>query len=318
MNLAGSGVATGDRSPAGFPRHLLGIEGLVRADVESLLDEAARILADPTAHRGALAARTVITAFFEPSTRTRTSFELAAKRLGADVVSFDASGSSVTKGETLLDTCRTLDAMGPDVVVLRHAASGAAEFVANRVGFHVVNAGDGAHEHPTQALLDAFTLLRLKGRLDGLVVTICGDVAHSRVARSNAHLLRLFGADVRIVGPRTLLPAHAAEALGVRCFHDLDEALEDADAVMALRIQHERMEPTLLPGDRDYARAYGLTLERIARARPDAVVMHPGPLNRGVEIASSLADSERSVILDQVASGLAVRAAVLERLARPA
>jgi len=305
---------TGPAGGAAFPDHLVGIAGLTRGDVEDLLDRADGLLAAPGDHRQALAGRTVITAFFEPSTRTRTSFELAAKRLGADVVSFDAAGSSVTKGETLLDTCRTLDAMGPDVVVLRHAASGAADFVARRVGFRVVNAGDGAHEHPTQALLDAFTLRRARGRLDGLVVAICGDVAHSRVARSNALLLRLFGAEVRVVGPRTLIPADAEAALGVRVFHELAPAIRGADAVMALRIQHERMEPTLLPGDRDYARAYGLTEALLDELAPDAVVMHPGPLNRGVEIASTLADGARSLILDQVTAGLAVRSAVLEKL----
>jgi aspartate carbamoyltransferase catalytic subunit len=302
--------------PAGVAarRHLLGIAGLDRPAIDGILDRADGLLADPSAHRRALAGRTVVNAFFEPSTRTRTSFELAAKRLGAEVVSFEASGSSLSKGETLLDTCRTLDAMGPDAVVLRHAASGAAEFVAHRVGFQVINAGDGAHEHPTQALLDAFTLRRALGRLERLVVVICGDVAHSRVARSNAHLLRRYGAEVRVVGPRTLMPPAAEEALGVRVFHELEEALRGADAVMALRIQHERMEPHLLPGDRDYARAYGLTEARLAAAAPEALVMHPGPLNRGVEIDSGLADSPRSLILDQVTAGLAVRSAVLVEL----
>jgi len=230
--------------------------------------------------------------------------------LSADVINMNVSASSVKKGETLQDTCRTLQAMHPDVIVIRHGASGAPNYVASKISCSVINAGDGMHAHPTQALLDAFTIRREKGRLDDLVVTIVGDIAHSRVARSNAHLLKLFGCEVRVVGPRTLLPP-AADALGVRVFDDPVRALEGADVVMVLRIQRERLEGALLPSLREYARTFGIGPRTIAYAKPDAIVMHPGPMNRGVEIESVIADGERSVVLDQVEAGLAVRMALL-------
>ncbi len=271
-----------------------------------------------------LRGKTILNVFFEASTRTRTSFELAGKRLSADVVNLSGSSSSTTKGETLLDTIKTLEAMQPDVVVIRHAASGAAEYVARRSGVRVVNAGDGTHEHPTQALLDAFTIRRharptssdrseaVTGRgLDGLRVAICGDVMHSRVARSNASLLRTLGASVCIAAPRTLLPKDAGEALGVEVFDRIEPALEGADVVMMLRVQRERLQGVFLPTTREYSRTFGLNGRRLALAKPDAIVMHPGPMNRGVEIDPEVADGPRSVILDQVEAGVAVRMAVL-------
>jgi len=297
-------------------RHLLGIEGLDASDVLGLLDGAEvfhEVSRRPVRKVPTLRGKGIINLFFEASTRTRTSFELAGKRLSADVVNISTSTSSVTKGETLLDTVKTLEAMQPDVVVIRHAASGAPHYVAERVRCRVVNAGDGAHEHPTQALLDAFTIRRAKGRLDGLVVTICGDVAHSRVARSNAILLRLMGSEVRVVGPRTLLPAEC-ESLGVRVFDRLDRALEGADVVMVLRIQQERLQGALLPTLREYSRTFGIGPRTLAFAKPDAIVMHPGPMNRGVEIDPAVADGPRSAILDQVEAGVAVRMAVLYAL----
>lgn len=297
--------------------HLLGIEGLEASDVAQILDAAEvfhEVSRRPVRKVPTLRGKSVINLFFEASTRTRTSFELAGKRLSADVVNISTSTSSVTKGETLLDTVRTLQAMHPDVVVIRHAASGAAEYVSERVRCSIVNAGDGAHEHPTQALLDAFTIRRAKGTLAGLTVTICGDVAHSRVARSNALLLRLFGSEVRVVGPRTLLPSEA-ETLGVKVFDRLAPALEGADVVMVLRIQRERLEGALLPSMREYSRTFGIGPRTIGLAKPDAIVMHPGPMNRGVEIDPAIADGARSVILDQVEAGVAVRMAVLYLLA---
>jgi aspartate carbamoyltransferase catalytic subunit len=297
--------------------HLLGIEGLDAADVAQILDAAEvfhEVSRRPVRKVPTLRGKSVINLFFEASTRTRTSFELAGKRLSADVVNISASTSSVTKGETLLDTVQTLQAMHPDVVVIRHGASGAAHYAAERVRCSVVNAGDGTHEHPTQALLDAFTIRRAKGTLSNLVVTICGDVAHSRVARSNALLLRLFGTEVRVVGPRTLMPAEA-ETLGVKVFDRLEPALEGADVVMVLRIQRERLEGALLPSMREYSKTFGIGPRTLAYAKPDAIVMHPGPMNRGVEIDPAIADHERSVILDQVEAGLAVRMAVLYLLA---
>ena len=298
-------------------RHLLDIEGLTRLEVERILDTAEaffqvsrrRVRKVPT-----LRGKTVINLFYEASTRTRTSFELAGKRLSADVINMNVSASSVKKGETLQDTCRTLEAMRPDIVVMRHGASGAPHYVASKVDCSVINAGDGMHAHPTQALLDAFTIRRHKGKLDDLVVTICGDIAHSRVARSNAHLLALFGCDVRVVGPRTLLPP-AVDSIGVRVYDQLDLALSDADVVMVLRIQRERLEGALLPSLREYACTFGIGPSALERAKPDAIVMHPGPMNRGVEIEGIVADSARSVVLDQVEAGVAVRMALLYLLA---
>ena len=298
-------------------KHLLGIEGLARDEIESVLDTAEaffEVSRRPVRKVPTLRGKTVLNLFYEASTRTRTSFELAGKRLSADVVNMSASSSSTTKGESLLDTVRTLEAMQPDVVVIRHAASGAPHYVAKRVRCAIVNAGDGLHEHPTQALLDAFTIRRAKGKLTGLKVAICGDVAHSRVARSNALLLTALGNEVRFAAPRTLIPTHV-EQYGVRVYDRLEPALEGADVVMMLRIQRERLEGALLPSMREYSRTFGLNGKRLAYAAPDAVVMHPGPMNRGVEIDPFVADSERSLVLDQVEAGVAVRMAVLYLLA---
>jgi aspartate carbamoyltransferase catalytic subunit len=298
-------------------RHLLGIEELDTATALRILDTAEaffEVSRRPVRKVPTLRGKTVINLFYEASTRTRTSFELAGKRLSADVVNISTATSSVKKGESLYDTCKTLEAMRPDVVVIRHPASGAPHYVASRVGFGVVNAGDGTHEHPTQALLDAFTIRRALGRLGGLTVTICGDIAHSRVARSNALLLRKLGSTVRVAGPRTLLPPEMS-AYGVEVFHRVEPALEGADVVMVLRIQQERLEGALLPSLREYSRTFGINPARLALAKPNAIVMHPGPMNRGVEIDPQVADGERSVILDQVEAGVAVRMAVLFLLA---
>jgi aspartate carbamoyltransferase catalytic subunit len=296
-------------------QHLLGIAELSREDMLFVLDTAERWFAmprDEVKNARVLHGRTVINLFFESSTRTRTSFEVAGKRLGADVVNVSAQTSSVTKGETLLDTVRNLEALRADAIVLRHPASGAAEFVSRATQASIVNAGDGAHEHPTQALLDAFTIRRHKKRIAGLVVAICGDILHSRVARSNALLLGALGAEVRLCGPRTLLPREA-EALGptVRVLDRMDDAVTGADVIMMLRIQNERLAGAMIASTREYARTFGLGLRALALAKPDALVMHPGPINRGVEIDPRIADGERSVILDQVESGVAVRMAVL-------
>ncbi|MBT8466498.1 MAG: aspartate carbamoyltransferase catalytic subunit [Myxococcales bacterium] len=298
-------------------RSLLDVEGLTKADVNRILDTAEAFLQvsrRPVRKVPTLRGKTVINLFYEASTRTRTSFELAGKRLSADVINMSVSASSVKKGETLQDTCRTLQAMHPDVIVIRHASSGAPNYVASKIGCSVINAGDGMHAHPTQALLDAFTIRRAKGTLDNLVVAIVGDIAHSRVARSNAHLLKLFGCEVRVVGPRTLLPA-AADSLGVRVFDALEDGLAGADVVMVLRIQSERLEGALLPSLREYARTFGIGPVTIGPAKPDAIIMHPGPMNRGVEIESLIADGERSVVLQQVEAGVAVRMALLYLLA---
>lgn len=298
-------------------RHLLGIEGLDARDVVQILDTAEvfhEVSRRPVRKVPTLRGKTIINLFYEASTRTRTSFELAGKRLSADVVNISTSTSSATKGETLLDTVRTLEAMQPDVVVMRHAASGAPHFVAERVGCSIVNAGDGQHEHPTQALLDAFTIRRKLGTLSGLTVTICGDVAHSRVARSNALLLSLFGSKVRVVAPRTLMPAQA-ESLGVEVFDRLEPAFEGANVIMVLRVQKERLEGSLLPSMREYSRTFGVGPRTLKAAPADALIMHPGPMNRGVEIDPSVADGPRSLILDQVEAGVAVRMAMLYLLA---
>ena len=295
-------------------RHLLGIEDLTRPMAEQILSAAEafhEISARPVRKVPTLRGKTIINVFYEASTRTRTSFELAGKRLSADVVNIGGSSSSVSKGETLRDTVATLDAMHADVIVLRHPASGAPHYVAQRTRAAVINAGDGMHEHPTQALLDAFTIRRHKSAdLRGLCVTICGDILHSRVARSNALLLRLLGAEVRLAGPRTLLPRDES-ALGVPLFDRLEPALEGADVVMVLRIQRERLGSSLFPTLREYSRYFGVNRARLALAKPDALVMHPGPMNRGVEIADDVADGPNSVILSQVEAGGAGRMAVL-------
>jgi len=304
--------------PAFSHRHLLGIQGLTPPEIQHLLD-AADTHVDQC--RGAdkasdvMAGRTVINLFFENSTRTRTSFELAAKRQGAEVINMQVSTSSVAKGETLIDTAVTLNAMHPDVLAVRHPESGAVKLLAEKVNCAVVNGGDGSHEHPTQALLDALTIRRRRGRLDGLRVAICGDILHSRVARSNIILLTTMGAEVRLIGPRTLVPP-SFEAMGVEIFTNMRDGLTDCDIVMMLRLQTERMRGNFIPSVREYFRFYGLDHEKLARARPDALIMHPGPMNRGVEIDSDVADNfERSVIREQVEMGVAVRMAVLRILA---
>jgi len=298
--------------------HLLGISHLSREQILHVLDQAERwfeMPRDAVKTARVLSGRTIVNLFFESSTRTRTSFEVAGKRLGADVVNVSPQTSSVTKGETLLDTVRNLEALRADAIVLRHPASGAPEFVSSHVRTSIVNAGDGSHEHPTQALLDAFTIRRQKGRLAGLVVAICGDILHSRVARSNALLLGALEAEVRLCGPRTLVPREP-DALGptVRTFRRVEAAVDGADVVMMLRIQNERLAGAMIPSTREYARTFGLTGRVLALAKPDAIVMHPGPINRGVEIDPRIADGERSVILDQVEAGVAVRMAVLDRV----
>ena len=300
-------------------RHLLAIEGLHPPEIEALLDLAdSYVLLNRSGktQRDLLRGRTLINLFYEDSTRTRTSFELAGKRLGADVINMSVSTSSVNKGETLLDTAATLNAMRCDLLVVRHDQSGAPNLLAQKVTSAVINAGDGTHEHPTQALLDALTLRRRRGRLEGLVVAICGDVLHSRVARSNIHLLSAMGARLRIVGPPTLIPPEAA-ALGVEVHHSMATGLDSADVVMMLRLQRERMTGGLVPSAREYFRFFGLDHERLAWAKPDVLVMHPGPMNRGVEIDSAVADDPaHSVIGEQVEMGVAVRMAVLDTLAR--
>jgi aspartate carbamoyltransferase catalytic subunit len=298
-------------------RHLLGIEPLAPADIVTLLDLSERFLEiaeRPIKKVPTLRGKTVINLFLEPSTRTRTSFEIAAKRLSADAVNISGSASSTTKGETLLDTARNLDAMSPDVVVVRHAQAGAAEMLARQLRAGVVNAGDGAHEHPTQALLDCSTIRAHKGKIAGLEVAICGDIRHSRVARSNIWALTKLGAHVRVAAPRTLL-APGLTDMGASVYERLEPALEGVDVVMMLRIQKERMAGSLFPNTREYSRYFGLNPRRLELAKPDAIVMHPGPLNRGVEIDPAVADGPRAVILDQVARGVAVRMAVLYLLA---
>ena len=298
-------------------RHLLGIEGLKPWDIAALLDlsEAAiEVSRAVEKKRSTLRGRTQINLFFEASTRTQSSFELAGKRLGADVMNMSVASSSVKKGETLIDTAATLNAMRPDIIVVRHHAAGAVHLLARKVGCSVINAGDGAHEHPTQALLDALTIRRRKGRLEGLVVAICGDILHSRVARSNLLLLHAMGAQVRLCGPSTLLPP-AADRLGASVHTSMREALDGADVVMMLRLQRERMHAAYVPSTREYFRYYGLDAEKLRHAKPDALVMHPGPMNRGVEIDPAIAESPQSVINEQVEMGVAVRMAVLEALA---
>ena len=302
-----------------FPhRHLLGIEGLTPAEINHLLDLSDRYVdvnRGPDKMSDALRGRTIVNLFFENSTRTRTSFELAAKRLGANVINMQVETSSVTKGETLIDTAVTLNAMHPDVLAVRHPDSGAVKLLADKVNCGVVNGGDGSHEHPTQALLDALTIRRRKGRLSGLLVAICGDVLHSRVARSNFLLLLTMGARVRIIAPQTLIPS-AVERMGVEVFTDMTAGLKDVDIVMMLRVQNERMRGSFIPSVREYFRFFGLDRAKLSQAKPDALIMHPGPMNRGTEIDSDVADDfERSVIREQVELGVAVRMAVLEVLA---
>jgi aspartate carbamoyltransferase catalytic subunit len=301
-------------------RHLLGISELSAGEITHLLDTA-ETFRDVSRREikkvPALRGRTVINLFFEPSTRTRTSFEIAAKRLSADAVNISVSTSSVSKGETLLDTARNLEAMSPDCIVLRHSMAGAPYHLAKICNASIVNAGDGAHEHPTQALLDALTIRERKGRIAGLKVAIIGDMLHSRVARSNIHLLTKLGATVRIAGPGTMVPPEFAQLVdeGLHIEQSVAAAVEGADVVMILRIQRERQDAAFFPSLREYAVHFGLHTNHLERAAPDAIVMHPGPINRGIEIASELADGNRSLILDQVANGVAVRMAVLYLLA---
>ena len=294
-------------------KHLLDIESLTAAEIFTVLDTARAFKA--VGERAikkvpALRGKTVVNLFIEPSTRTRISFELAAQRLTADIVNFSADASSFKKGETLKDTARNLEALNADFIIIRHSASGAPHFLSRVVNAHVINAGDGAHEHPTQALLDAFTIREKKGKIAGLNVTILGDILYSRVARSNIWALTKLGANVTLCGPSTLVPK-TFEQMGCRVTHDVEEAIRDADIINLLRIQHERQRQTMFPGIGEYTTLFGLTKDRLARTRPDALIMHPGPINRGVEIDSDIADSGRSLILEQVTNGLAVRMAVL-------
>jgi aspartate carbamoyltransferase catalytic subunit len=299
-------------------RHLLGIEGLSRDEITGLLDLAGEFVdlnRQIEKKRTSLRGRTQVNLFFEASTRTQSSFELAGKRLGADVMNMSVSSSSMRKGETLIDTAITLNAMHPDILVVRHHASGAVELLARKVDCSVINAGDGSHEHPTQALLDALTIRRNKGAIDALTVAICGDIMHSRVARSNIILLNTLGARVRVVAPSTLLPP-GIENFGVEVCRDMREGLRNADIVMMLRLQRERMNGSFVPSTQEYFAYFGLDAKKLAYARPDALVMHPGPMNRGVEIDSSVADGAQSLIREQVEMGVAVRMAVLEALSR--
>jgi aspartate carbamoyltransferase catalytic subunit len=311
-------ASSSSTSIPGFSRrHLLTCEGLTAPEITWLLD-----LADQAAdtnrqvHKKSdvLSGRTLINLFFEASTRTQSSFELAGKRLGADVMNMNVSASSVQKGETLVDTAMTLNAMRPDIIVVRHHAAGAVELLSQKVDCSVINAGDGAHQHPTQALLDALTIRRAKGRVAGLIVAICGDILHSRVARSNIDVLNALGARVRIIAPSTLLPPNASRFGEV--FTDMWAGIEGADVVMMLRLQNERMQGSYIPSSREFFHFFGLDQEKLDCAKPDALIMHPGPMNRGVEIASTIADHSRSVIREQVEMGVAVRMAVLQALAR--
>ena len=313
-------IANPQLTPDGRLRHLLSIEGLPADILGHILDTASSFVSvteREVKKVPLLRGRSIFNLFFEPSTRTRTTFEIAAKRLSADVVNLNIATSSQTKGETLLDTVANLTAMNADMFVVRHSQSGAAHLIARHVGphIHVVNAGDGRHAHPTQALLDMFTIRHYKAGFNHLRVAVVGDVLHSRVARSEIHALTTLGVpEVRVIGPRTLIPAHI-ERLGVHVFHDMAEGLRDVDVVMMLRLQNERMDGALLPSAQEYFRHYGLTAQKLALARPDAIVMHPGPMNRGIEIESSVADGAQSVILPQVTFGIAVRMAVMSILA---
>jgi aspartate carbamoyltransferase catalytic subunit len=304
--------------PVSFPhRHLLGIDGLSREDVYVILDLAKYYIEknrQPDKKHTILKGRTLINLFFENSTRTRTSFELAGKRLGADVINMSVAASSVKKGETLIDTAMTLNAMHPDFIAVRHPESGAVHLLARKVNCSVINAGDGCHEHPTQALLDALTIREHKGSIEGLTVAICGDILHSRVARSNIKLLNLLGAKVRIIAPLTLMPS-CPESFGVLPFNNMREGLKGCDIIMMLRLQMERMDGNFIPSLPEYFHFYGLDEDKLSYAKPDALIMHPGPINRGVEIDTKLADDiNRSVILHQVEMGVAIRQAMLELL----
>ena len=300
-------------------RGLLGIEHLDRTEIEAILDRAKvfqPVQNEPLKRLDSLRGRMVVNLFFEASTRTRTSFEIAAKRLGADAISISASASSVSKGESLVDTLNTLGAMRPDAIIMRHSASGAPHFLARYLPTPIINAGDGTHEHPTQALLDARTILDRRPSLEGLRVAIIGDIAHSRVARSNMYLLSKFGAGIVLCGPASLLPLELAKITpGVELTNDIREAIRDADVIMMLRVQLERQHEAAFPAS-EYFQFYGLRLEHLSLAKPDAMVMHPGPINRGRELSSEVADSQRSVILNQVENGVSVRMAVLERILR--
>jgi len=294
-------------------KHLLDIESLTADEITTVLDTARAFKA--VGERSikkvpALRGRTVVNLFVEPSTRTRTSFELAEQRLSADIINFTAEASSLKKGESLKDTARNLEAMNVDVIVIRHSASGAPHFLSRVLNARVVNAGDGAHEHPTQALLDTFTIREKKGKVDGLKVTILGDILYSRVARSNIWALLKLGAEVTLCGPSTLVP-RTFEQMGCKATHNMEEAIRDADVINLLRIQHERQRKSMFPGINEYSKLFGLDKKRLAMTKPDALIMHPGPINRGVEIDSDIADGERSVVLEQVTNGLAVRMAVL-------
>jgi aspartate carbamoyltransferase catalytic subunit len=337
---AGSGIAPEPRarvvaSPAAAPspaprdapaaapvttlasRHLLGIQGLLEGEIDLILNTArafAEVSRRPIKKVPTLRGKTIVNLFMEPSTRTRSSFEIAEKRLSADTLNFSLSGSSVSKGETLLDTARNLEAMAPDMIVIRHRAAGASHLLSRHCRSNIVNAGDGSHEHPTQALLDAYTIREKKGRLAGLRVAIIGDLMHSRVLRSNLFLLRTMGADLQVCGPPTLVPP-GMEKFGATLHTRVETALEGADVIMTLRIQRERQQGGAFPSAREYFNIYGLTRERVRLARKDAIIMHPGPINRGVEIDSAVADGPESVILEQVANGVSVRMAVLYLLA---
>jgi len=306
--------------PPVFPpfshRHLLGLKEISRFDIENLLNRAEAQIAlsrQKNKKRAILNGRTQINLFFEASTRTQSSFELAGKRLGADVMNMAVGNSSLKKGETLIDTAMTLNAMRPDLLVIRHASAGAVALLAQKVDCAVVNAGDGAHEHPTQALLDALTIRRTKGRIEGLKIAICGDVLHSRVARSNIISLNALGARVRVIAPSTLLP-EGIDEMSVEVFRNMEQGLVDVDVIMMLRLQRERMAAAFIPSEREYFRFFGLNDARFSLAKPDCVIMHPGPMNRGVEIASNIADGPQSLIPTQVEMGVAVRMAVIEAL----
>jgi len=298
-------------------KDLLSMQGLAAAEIRDVLDTAESMKEIATREIKkvpTLRGKTVVNLFYEASTRTRTSFEIAGKWLSADVINFSASGSSADKGESFLDTAKNIEAMSPDVVVVRHKASGAPALLAKNLRCAVVNAGDGAHEHPTQALLDLLTIQEKKGHLEGLNVTIVGDVMHSRVARSDIHGMKTMGITVTVAGPPTLIPP-ACQELGVKVSHRLEEAIAHADVIMMLRLQHERMQAGLIPSVREYSRVWGLGLDKLEQCRPDVLIMHPGPVNRGVELSPEVADGPYSVILDQVTNGVAVRMAVLYLLA---
>jgi aspartate carbamoyltransferase catalytic subunit len=299
-------------------KDLLGIRGMTKDQISLILDTASGfkdVLKRDIKKVPALRGRTVFNLFFEPSTRTRTSFELAAKRLSTDVINFSVPTSSVVKGETLLDTISTIESYGVDYIVIRHASSGVPHFISEHSDASVVNAGDGINEHPTQALLDAFTIKEKKDTFDGLKIAIVGDILHSRVAKSNVYCLKELGADVRLIAPPTFIPGHL-DSLDVKVFYDMDEGLKGVDVVMMLRIQMERQGGGFIPSNDEYSRLWGLTKERLSYADPDVIVMHPGPMNRGIEITSEVADDENSVILEQVTNGVAVRMAVLYLLSR--